>query len=326
MILMDIRDDAFRIRGGFSISRGTRTHAHVVTVALREGDHIGRGECTPYARYDETVDSVTAEIETVRKAVESGIDREALQALLPAGAARNAVDCALWDLEAKRSGKPAHMLAGVPEGRPVETAYTLSLDTPDAMARAAYDHRDRPLLKAKLGGDGDLERMRAICGHAGEAKVIVDANEAWSPDNLWDWLDVAAELGIALVEQPLPAGQDTILADRPHAVPVCADESAHDRAGLQELLGRYDMINIKLDKTGGLTEALALKQAAQAEGLGVFVGCMMGSSLAMAPGTLLVHDADYVDLDAPLLLDEDRDPPLHFEGSILYPPTPELWG
>jgi L-alanine-DL-glutamate epimerase-like enolase superfamily enzyme len=326
MISLHIDDDAFRIRGLFSIARGSRTHAHVVTVTLKDGEHVGRGECTPYARYDESVESVTAQIETLRERLEQGLTRQSLQELLPAGAARNAVDCALWDLEAKRTGKPVHELARVPAVQPLETAYTISLDTPDEMARVAYDHRNRPLLKVKLGGDGDPERMRAVCGHAGDAKVIVDANEAWAPENLWTWMDLAAELGIALVEQPLPAGKDAILADHPHAVPVCADESAHDREGLFHLARLYDVINIKLDKTGGLTEALALKAEAKAAGLGIFVGCMMGSSLAMAPGTLLAHDANYVDLDAPLLLAEDRDPALQFNGSILQPPSRALWG
>ncbi len=326
MISLHIDDDAFRIRGLFSIARGSRTHAHVVTVTLKDGEHVGRGECTPYARYDESVESVTAQIETLRDRLEQGLTRQALQELLPAGAARNAVDCALWDLEAKRTGNPVHELARVPAVQPLETAYTISLDTPDEMARVAYDHRNRPLLKVKLGGDGDPDRMRAVCGHAGDAKVIVDANEAWAPENLWAWMDLAAELGIALVEQPLPAGKDAILADHPHAVPVCADESAHDREGLSDLARLYDVINIKLDKTGGLTEALALKAEAKAAGLGIFVGCMMGSSLAMAPGTLLAHDADYVDLDAPLLLAEDRDPALQFNGSILQPPSRALWG
>ncbi len=326
MISLHIDDDAFRIRGLFSIARGSRTHAHVVTVTLKDDGHIGRGECTPYARYDESVESVTAQIEALRDRLEQGLTRQALQELLPAGAARNAVDCALWDLEAKRTGKPVHEFAAVPAVQPLETAYTISLDTPDEMARVAYDHRNRPLLKVKLGGDGDPDRMRAVCGHAGDAKVIVDANEAWAPENLWAWMDLAAELGIALVEQPLPAGKDAILADRPHTVPICADESAHDREGLSHLARLYDVINIKLDKTGGLTEALALKAEAKAAGLGIFVGCMMGSSLAMAPGTLLAHDADYVDLDAPLLLAEDRDPALQFNGSILQPPSRALWG
>ena len=318
--------DRFAIRGSFTIARGSRTHADVVTVTLTQGGASGRGECTPYARYGETVETVIAAIEALRPQLEEDLDRDALQSLLPAGAARNAVDCALWDLEAKRAGKPAHVLAGLPAPQPIPTAYTLSLDAPDAMARAAYEHRGRPLLKVKLGGEGDPDRMHAVCGHAGTAKVIVDANEAWSPDVLWDWLDLAAELGIAMVEQPLPARADAMLAERPRPVAVCADESAHDRASLAGLSDRYDMVNIKLDKTGGLTEALAMKKAARDAGFGVFIGCMMGSSLAMAPATLLTADADYVDLDAPLLLAHDRDPGLPFKGSMLFPPSPELWG
>lgn len=326
MTELSIQHDRFKIRGLFSIARGSRTHADVVTVTLKDGDAVGRGECTPYARYDESVESVSAQIDNVRANIEAGLDRQALQGLLPSGAARNAVDCALWDLEAKRSGRPAYQKAGLSNLAPMVTAFTLSLDTPDKMAEAAYENRHRPLLKVKLGGDGDLERMKAVCGHAGSAKIIVDANEAWSPENLWSWLDVAAELGISLVEQPLPAAHDAMLSERAHAVPICADESAHDRKGLNALKGRYDVVNIKLDKTGGLTEALAMKQAARDAGFGVFVGCMMGSSLAMAPATLAAQDADYVDLDAPLLLDEDRDPALTFEGSTLNPPIPALWG
>lgn len=326
MIDLSVQHDRFKIRGLFSISRGSRTHADVVTVSLQDGDAIGRGECTPYARYGESVDSVSAQIEGLRANLTSGLDRQALQGLLPSGAARNAVDCALWDLEAKRSGTPAYQLAGLTDLAPMTTAYTLSLDTPEKMAEAAYENRHRPLLKVKLGGNGDPDRMRAVCGHAGGAKIIVDANEAWSPDNLWAWLDLAAKLGITLVEQPLPAADDAMLAERVHVVPVCADESAHDRKSLTALKGRYEVVNIKLDKTGGLTEALAMKQAAREAGFGVFVGCMMGSSLAMAPATLAAQDADYVDLDAPLLLDEDRDPALTFEGSTLNPPTPALWG
>ncbi len=323
---LTISDDTFAIRGGFTISRGTRTHAHVVMVQLDDGPQRGRGECTPYARYNESIESVTAEIEAIRPQIEAGLTRDALQMVLPAGAARNAVDCALWDLEAKRGGVSVATLAGVPEPTPMQTTYTISLDTPDAMAKVAYEHRDRPLLKVKLGGEGDDERMRAVCAHAGNARIILDANEAWPQDKLWAWLDLAAELGITMVEQPLPAHHDALLAERAHAVPVCADESAHDRAGLANLLERYELINIKLDKTGGLTEALALKHDAQEAGLGIFIGCMMGSSLAMAPGTLLAHDAQYVDLDAPLLLSEDRAHALTFDGSTLYPASPMLWG
>lgn len=326
MTELSIQHDRFKIRGLFSIARGSRTHADVVTVALKDGHVTGRGECTPYARYGESVESVSAEIEKVCADLAAGLDRKALQSLLPSGAARNAIDCALWDLEAKSSGTPAFQLAGLPDLAPMTTAFTLSLDTPEKMAEAAFENRHRPLLKVKLGGEGDPERLRAVCGHAGDAKIIVDANEAWSPENLWTWLDLAADLGVTLVEQPLPAADDAMLAERAHAVPICADESAHDRKGLDALKGRYDVVNIKLDKTGGLTEALAMKHAAREAGFGVFVGCMMGSSLAIAPATLAAQGADYVDLDAPLLLDEDRNPALTFEGSILNPPIAALWG
>ncbi|MGD1885554.1 MAG: N-acetyl-D-Glu racemase DgcA [Cohaesibacteraceae bacterium] len=321
-----ITHDRFAIRGSFTISRGSRTHADVVTVSLSEGDATGRGECTPYARYGETVESVSEAINAIRPQLEHGLDREALQGLLPAGAARNAVDCALWDQDATQAGKPAYALAKLTAPQPVATAYTLSLNTPDAMAITAFENRNRPLLKVKLGGDGDPDRMRAVCGHAGDAKIIVDANEAWSSNVVWDWLDLAAELGIAMVEQPLPSGEDAVLAERPHPVTLCADESAHDRASLAKLVGLYDMVNIKLDKTGGRTEALAMKQAAKEAGFGVFIGCMMGSSLAMAPATLLTPDADFVDLDAPLLLADDRNLALCFVGSTLLPPPSALWG
>ncbi len=326
MISLAINNDEFAIRGGFTISRGTRTHAHVVSVTLRDGDAIGWGECTPYARYGESVESVTAEIESLRSDITNGLDRSALQSALPAGAARNAIDCAMWDLEAKRQNVPAHKLAKIDELAAVTTAYTLSLDTPDAMARAAWEHRHRPLLKAKLGGEGDPDRMRAVCGHCGEAAVIFDANEAWTAEVVWEWLDLARDLGAVLVEQPLPADHDAVLATCDHAVPLCADESAHDRSGLQQVAERYDVINIKLDKTGGLTEALALKAAARKHDLGIFVGCMMGSSLAMAPAILLAQDADYVDLDAPLLLSEDRNPALNFHDSLIEPAPQALWG
>ncbi|MBV6657124.1 MAG: dipeptide epimerase [Devosiaceae bacterium] len=323
---LGVRHDRFAIAGGFTISRGHRTHADVVTATITDGEAIGRGECTPYTRYGENVEGVIADIERLGEAIADGLDRVALQNLLPSGAARNALDCALWDLEAKASGQPVASLAGLPNPTALTTAFTLSVGDPEAMAKAAWENRHRPLLKVKLAGDGDLERMEAVCGHAGSARVIVDANEAWQPENLWDWLERAASLGLALVEQPLPASDDAILSAHPRPVPVCADESAHDRTSLTVLKGRYDYVNIKLDKAGGLTEGIAMLSAARDQGFGVFVGCMMGSSLAMAPAFLLATQADYVDLDAPLLLSEDRDPRLAFNGSTIEPPSPELWG
>jgi len=245
---------------------------------------------------------------------------------MAAGAARNALDVALWDLEAKRSGSSVWALAGIAEPHPVVTAYTLSVDTPERMAAAAREEAHRPLLKLKLTGAGDLERVRAVRAGAPQATLIVDANEAWTLDHLRDYAPALAALGVALIEQPLPAGQDAALAGLPRPVPLCADESCHTSADLAALAGRYDYVNIKLDKTGGLTEGLRLLHAARAQGFKIMVGCMIGSSLAMAPAMLLAQDAEFVDLDAPLLLARDRQPGLRYEGSTVYPPKPNLWG
>ena len=320
--------ERFALRGVFRISRGSRTHADVVSVTLTEGDIAGRGECVPYARYDETVDGVMATIEALAGAVSDGLTRARLAELLPAGAARNALDCALWDLEAKRSGRPVHELAGVDAPRAVITAYTLSLDAPAAMGEAARVHAARPLLKLKLGGDGeDLARVAAVRAGAPDARLIVDANEAWNASQAREMLPAMAELGVSMVEQPMPAADDTALADMPHPVPVCADESCHTSADPARLLGRYEMVNVKLDKTGGLTEALALVGAARELGLEVMVGCMIGSSLAMAPAMLLTTGASLVDLDAPLLLAEDREPAMRYdEAGCVHPAPRAVWG
>ena len=326
MPILTVSTQSFPIAGRFVIARGAKTHADVVVVTLDEGDFRGRGECVPYARYGESVASVIASIETCRAALEEGLDRFGLQALLPAGAARNAVDCALWDLDAKRSGVPAYRVAGLARLMPATTAFTLSVGTPDEMAGAARAAAHRPLLKVKLAGDGDRERLRAVRAGAPDAELIVDANEAWRPRDLADNLAACAEVGVRLVEQPLPADDDGALADVPHAVPVCADESVHDRAGLAALRTRYDAINVKLDKTGGLTEALALVEAAQGLGFDIMVGCMVATSLAMAPACLLAPFAKFVDLDGPLLLAEDREDGLRYEGSIVMPPDATLWG
>lgn len=327
MPALTVSQQSFRIRGSFTISRGSRTTADVVLVELSDGAHRGRGECVPYARYGETVEGVMAEIESLRGDVESGkLDRLALQEALPAGAARNALDCAFWDLEAKAAGKRVWQLAGLPAPRPLTTAYTLSLDTPEKMGAAAAANAHRPLLKLKLAGPEDLSRVEAVRAGAPDAKLVVDANEGWDVDT---YMRLAPELGrldVALVEQPLPAEADAPLADLPRHVPLCADESCHDRSSLAHLMGRYDLVNIKLDKTGGLTEALALEQAAEAAGFGIMVGCMLATSLAMAPATLPAQRAQVVDLDGPLLLAEDRDPPLQIVGSLIQPPVPELWG
>lgn len=321
-----IQRESFPIRGVFRISRGARTEAHVVTVTLTEDGARGWGECVPYARYDETIDSVIAEIEAVRPLIESGIGREELLTAMKNGAARNAVDCALWDLEAKRAGQRVWELAGLPEPKPLITAYTISLDEPEAMGRNAAENAHRPLLKLKLTGDGDLERVEAIHRNAPKARLIVDANEGWSLEHYLRYAPALVKLGVEMIEQPLKAADDAPLAGAEHPLPVCADESCHDLRSLEHMVGKYEMINIKLDKTGGLTEALRLKQAAEQAGLGVMVGCMIGTSLSMAPGIVAGQGAKVVDLDAPLLLAEDRKGGLTYEGSLVHPPSRELWG
>ncbi len=319
--------DRFPIAGTFTISRGSRTEAVVVTATLDDGGVVGRGECVPYPRYGETVEGVAAAIEAMRPALEAGLSREALQDAMPAGAARNAVDCALWDLDAKRAGVRAHVTAGMNRLPLVTTAYTISLGTPEAMAEATARAADRPILKIKLGApEGDIARIRAVRQAAPGATLIADANEGWTEENLAEHFTACAEAGFALVEQPLPAKADGLLASLPRPVPICADESVHDRASLDRLVGLYDAVNIKLDKTGGLTEALALADAAEARGLSLMIGCMVGTSLAMAPALVLAPRARFVDLDGPLLLAKDREPGLTYEGSIVHPPSPALWG
>lgn len=312
--------------GTFTISRGSRTEAHVVTVTLEKDGVKGMGECVPYARYGESLDSVCDQIKSLTDAFAQGMDRIELQKALAPGAARNAVDCAFWDLEAKLAGKPAWQLAGLSSLSSVVTAYTLSLDAPEKMQQAAEDNSARPLLKIKLGGEGDLERLRAVRAGAPNSRLIVDANEGWSATDYDALAPVMLELGVDLVEQPLPASDDAALEGRARPLPVCADEACHDRDSLADLKGKYDVINIKLDKTGGLTEALALKQAAIEQGFSIMVGCMVGSSLAMAPALLLAQDVGFVDLDGPLLLAEDRDTPIEFRGSDMYPAPSALWG
>lgn len=323
---LSLEVEAFPIAGRFVIARGAKTQAVVVTATLRDGSHRGRGECVPYARYGESPQSVTAAIESRRGEIEAGADRLALAKLLPAGAARNALDCAMWDLEAKRSGVPAHLGAGLEPLAPLTTAYTISVGSPREMREAAVRAAHRPLLKIKLAGDGDPERLAAVREAAPAARLIVDANEAWREDNLADNLAACAKACVALIEQPLPAGQDSALARIERIIPICADESAHDRASLAGLERRYDAVNIKLDKTGGLTEALAMAREARERGLAIMAGCMVGTSLAMAPATLVAQYAAFVDLDGPLLLARDRQPGLVYDGSTLYPPGPEIWG
>jgi L-alanine-DL-glutamate epimerase-like enolase superfamily enzyme len=316
------------VAGSFSIARGSVTEVITVVAEIVDGPLRGRGECRPYPRYGETPEGVKAEIDALGHEIAAGLTRGALQARLHAGAARNALDCALWDFEAKRAGKTVAALAGLPEPGPLVTAYTLSLGTPDSMAEAARNASARPLLKVKLGAtDGlDPERIAAVRAGAPESELIVDANEGWTGAALKRNLAACAAARVTLVEQPLPAGDDAVLASINRPIPVCADESAHDRASLKALIGRYDAINIKLDKTGGLTEALALAGEARDAGLTLMVGCMLASSLAMAPAVLVAQGAAVVDLDGPLLLARDREHGLAFTGSTLAPPSPLLWG
>jgi L-alanine-DL-glutamate epimerase-like enolase superfamily enzyme len=318
--------ESWPIAGSFTISRGSKTKADVVLVEIADGEIVGRGECVPYPRYGETIDGATAAIEDLRPQIEDGLGREALQTAMRPGAARNAVDCALWDLDAKRTGRPAWQLAGLAQPRPATTAYTLSLGGIETMAAAARANADRPLLKLKLSGPGDLDRVRAVHENAPRARLIVDANEAWTPEIFAELAPQLVPLGVELIEQPLPASNDQALSALVRPVPVCADESCHDTASLSAIRGRYDAVNIKLDKTGGLTEALRLSAAAKAEGLAIMVGCMVATSLAMAPAQLIAQDARWIDLDGPLLLAKDREPGLVYQGNLVMPASPELWG
>jgi L-alanine-DL-glutamate epimerase-like enolase superfamily enzyme len=314
------------IAGSFAISRGAKTEAVVVVAKLGDGKAQGRGECVPYARYGESVDSVTAAIEAMRPQLAAGLDRIGLQAAMPPGAARNALDCAFWDLEAKRSGRAVHDLAGLPAPHPLTTAFTISLGIPDAMADAARKSAHRALLKVKLGGDGDETRIAAVRAAAPKATLIVDANEGWSERNLRQNLAACAQAGVALIEQPLPEGQDQALAGITRRIPICADESVHGLTSLPPLVGRYDAVNIKLDKAGGLTEALAMAAQAERVGFVVMAGCMVATSLAIAPAVLLAQKARLVDLDGPLLLAKDRPDGLAYRDSLVFPATPALWG
>lgn len=318
--------ESFPIAGAFTISRGAKTTAEVVTCIIGASGLMGRGECVPYARYGESVAGVLAAIEAMRGAIEDGIGREELADAMPAGAARNAVDCALWDLEAKLSGVPTWQVINAHAPQELVTAYTLSLGEPEAMQRQAAEHAWRPLLKVKVGTSDDAARIRAVRAGAPQSAIILDANEGWTPENLAHHFALCAEAKIALIEQPLPAGNDSALRGHARPVPVCADESVHRTQDVATLADRYDAINIKLDKAGGLTEALALREAAREHGLKIMVGCMVGTSLGMAPAVLLAQGADFVDLDGPLLLARDREPGLRYEGSNVYPPEAALWG
>jgi len=324
--ILDVRIERFPIAGTFTISRGAKTEAVTVVAELRLGDHTGRAECVPYPRYGETPEAALQALQAMREAVSRGLDRQALQAVMPAGAARNALDCAFIDLEAKRAGMRAWDLLGRPQPAACTTAYTISLGSPEKMAAATAKAAHRSLLKIKLGGEGDGERIAAVRTAAPNAELIVDANEAWLPANLEQNLAACAEAGVTLVEQPLPSDWDDMLGRIRRPVKVCADESVHDRKSLDGLRARYDAVNIKLDKTGGLTEALAMADAAKAAGFEIMVGSMVATSLAMAPAMLLAPQARVVDLDGPLLLARDREHGLRYDGSLVHPPDASLWG
>ncbi|KAA0972607.1 dipeptide epimerase [Aureimonas fodinaquatilis] len=323
---LSVTVERFPLISAFTISRGSKTEAVVVKVSISDEYGSGHGECVPYSRYGETVESVVQSIELMRTGIESGASRRSLAQDMAAGAARNALDCALWDLEAKSNGTNIEQLLGVLPARPVDTAYTISLDTPAAMAANASKMAHRTVLKIKVGGENDADRMRAVRAAARNTRLIIDANEGWTPDNIRQNMRAAAAIHASLVEQPLPAGQDDLLARIPHPVPICADESVHQTRDLDKLCGRYDYVNLKLDKTGGLTEGLEFMTYARKLGFGVMVGCMVGTSLAMAPALILAQDADFVDLDGPLLLAKDRPNGLFYGPSTVSPPEPALWG
>lgn len=322
MFTIAAASESFPLARAFTISRGLKTEAKVVVASITQNGVTGRGECVPYARYGESVDSVLEQILTLPEF----FSQEELQRLLPAGAARNAVDCAQWDLRAKQTGKRVWRLAGMARPKPVVTAFTLSLDEPNSMQLQAARNAFRPLLKVKLGGEGDIARLEAVREGAPNSRLIVDANEGWTPDLYREIAPALLRLGVVLVEQPLPASQDETLHEINRILPVCADESCHDRASLPGLKDKYDFINIKLDKAGGLTEAMALRDEAKSQGYGIMAGCMVGTSLSMAPAVLLAQDATYTDLDGPLLLARDRENPLRYDENGVHPPERELWG
>lgn len=318
-------EEIWQLKQPFRISRGARTEARVVVVTVTDGRYSGRGEGVPIRRYQQSSESVLAQIESIKNS--PSLDRQHLQNLLPAGAARNALDCALWDLEAKISGKRVWELANIPVIQEIETSFTISLDTPAEMAAATKENATSPVLKLKLGGDDlDVARVEAVRSAAPSVRLIIDANESWTPDHYSKVTQSLLQLGIELIEQPFPANEDDVLRALEHPIPVCADESCHTTADLFPLKGRYEMVNIKLDKAGGLTEALLLAEHAHAAGFKVLVGCMVCTSLGIAPARLLASAAEYVDLDGPLLLRRDRDYGLAYENGRIGLPSRQLWG
>ena len=320
--MIQAKVEIFPLAQVFRISRGARTQAEVVTVTIEKDGVTGRGECVPYARYNETLESVINQVESLS----ADINKETLQETLPPGAARNAVDCALWDFECKKHDQRIWKIAGIQVPEQKITAYTLSLDEPEIMFKQAEKNSNRPLLKIKLGTQNDMPRLEAVRKGAPNSEIIVDANEGWDAELYSQLAPELVKLGVKLVEQPLPADQDNDLIGLPRPLPICADESCHDRKSLEKLIGKYDFVNIKLDKTGGLTEALQLKDKALEAGFKIMVGCMVGSSLAMAPATLITQNATFVDLDGPLLLEQDRRHGLFYDESWVHPPLKDLWG
>lgn len=313
------------LKAAFAISRGAKSTAETVVVEIRDGDHVGRGECVPYARYKESRVSVVAQLSGIEKEVIEGLNRQDLQRRLPAGAAKCAVDCALWDLEAKLTGTPVWELAGLPEPKPLPTTMTISLDEPENMAEAAKATHAR-ILKLKLGGSQDIGRLEAVRRARPNAKIVVDGNEGMDPSDFPNFAAIAADLGVVLIEQPFPVNQDEALTRRPGHVAICADESMHTRGDIQALAKKYDAINIKLDKAGGLTEALRIMKEAKRCGMGTMVGCMVAGSISMAPAILLGQVADLIDLDGPLWLAQDVPHKLRYEDGDVFPPSRELWG
>ena len=328
---IDAHEEIWPLRQPFRISRGSRTEAQVVVLTVSDGEHVGRGEGVPLARYNQSIASVLAQIESIQG--DKNLNRQSLQGLMPAGAARNALDCALWDLEAKTSGQRAWELANIPIAPEVETSFTISLDTPEKMAEAAsaaafVQGFGMPrILKLKLGGDDpDLARIEAVRVVAPNARLLIDANESWSPEHYQKIVPALKQLGVELVEQPFPAKADEVLETLDHPIPVCADESCHTTADLPRLTNRYEVINVKLDKTGGLTEALRLCERARDGGFKLLIGCMVCTSLGIAPARLLASFANWIDLDGPLLLARDRDHPVPYANGRIGIPPRDLWG
>ena len=326
MMQFTCETQSWAIAGTFTIARGSKTAADVVVVTLQRNGATGQGECVPYARYNESVPMVLKALQQAKAAIEALPSRADIPSLNLPHAASNALDCAMWDLECKEAGKPIWDLLNLPEPKPCVTAFTLSLGSADDMAAAAKAAASRPLLKLKLGREGDEQRLAAIRATAPQSRLIVDANEGWAPDVLPLMLEACARYGVELVEQPLPAGNDEALRGLARQTIICADESAHGIESLADLKGKYDAINIKLDKTGGLTPALELAEAARAQDFKIMVGCMLATSLAMAPAYVIAQGADYVDLDGPLLLAKDRSPAIAYDGSLMLPPPLALWG